>query len=463
MAEESLTPLPDLGEGTGATVTPASDPVSLADLCAKATSYFARRNYEAAADLYAQASELQAKLRGETDPQNADVLFLYGRSLFEVGKSKSDVLGGKSSEKKKAKDKTKNKTKKESVKDETIKETKDEIDKVAEEAAEAVDAVVEQAELKKDDPAKPLFQFTGDDNFEDSDEEEQEADDEDDEEDDLANAYEVLDLARVLFTRRLEQPETAEEIAKGAGDSAMTEHIKKTLADTHALQGEINLENENFSGAVTDFRSALSLKREIYPEEDEIIAEAHYFLSLALEFASIKPVPIEGSDEDAEPDTQVDQNIRDEAARETEAAIKSIKLKLQNKEVELASSANSEENDILRTQIGSQKEILQDMENRLADLSKPPVDVKGMKESVFGLGSNAGESATEAEARIAEVSKNANDLSGLIRKKKPAETATPTNGESSSTNGKRKAEDDAEDSESAKKVKVVTVEDVKEE
>jgi len=33
--------------------------VTLADLCAKGTSQYARKNYEAAADLYAQASEMQ--------------------------------------------------------------------------------------------------------------------------------------------------------------------------------------------------------------------------------------------------------------------------------------------------------------------------------------------------------------------------------------------------------------------
>ena len=214
----------------------------------------------------------------------------------------------------------------------------------------------------------------------------------------------------------------------------MTKHIKERLADTHHLLGEISLENEKwdhcltlsyvylvlinprFDGAVTDFRAALELKQTIYPEEHEIIAEAHYLLSLALEFASIKPIPKEGEgEEDVEPDTQVDQSLRDEAAKEMEATINSIKLKLQNKEVELASSANSEENDILRSQIADSKEILADMEARLAELSKPPIDVKGMKESVFGggsenplgglLGATAGETAAEVDARIEEAKK----------------------------------------------------------
>lgn len=189
------------------------------------------------------------------------------------------------------------------------------------------------------------------------------------------------------------------------------------------LQDTFLLISNRFEGAVTDFRAALELKQAIYAEEHEVIAEAHYLLSLALEFASIKPVPKEGEgegegegEEDAEPDTQVDQTLRDEAAKEMEATINSIKLKLQNKEVELASSANSEENDILRSQIADSKEILADMEARLAELSKPPIDVKGMKESVFGgagsenplgglLGANEGESAAEVDARIEEAKK----------------------------------------------------------
>ena len=100
------------------------------------------------------------------DPQNADVLFLYGRSLFEVGKSKSDVLGGKATEKKKPK----TKLKKELVKEETTEgDSKNELEKVIEETAEAV----EENETKKEDGA-PLFKFTGDENFDDSEEEEEE-------------------------------------------------------------------------------------------------------------------------------------------------------------------------------------------------------------------------------------------------------------------------------------------------
>jgi HAT1-interacting factor 1 len=71
------------------------------------------------------------------------------------------------------------------------------------------------------------------------------------------------------------------------------------------------------------------------------------------------------------------------------------------------------------------------------------------------LGATLGESPAEAAARIEEAKKTANDLTGLIRRKKAKpdapipEPTTSTNG----TNGKRKAENNVEESDS-KKVKV---------
>jgi HAT1-interacting factor 1 len=61
-------------------------------------------------------------------------------------------------------------------------------------------------------------------------------------------AFEVLDLARVLFERRLEQINESAEDGKGkevsAGDSAIIKHVKERLGDTHDLLAEISLENE---------------------------------------------------------------------------------------------------------------------------------------------------------------------------------------------------------------------------
>lgn len=444
--------------------------VSLADLCAKGTAHYAHKNYTEAADLYAQASEMQAELNGEMSPDNAEILFLYGRSLFEVGKSKSDVLGGRAGGEKKKK-KTNGATK---PKEEAVRVEKTELDEITE---EKVGIIAENAGAAKPEEVaeakKPLFQFTGDENFEDSDDDddddhaEGENGEEDEDEDDLAAAFEVLDLARVLFGKRLEQPE-GDDQNKEVRDSSMMKHIKERLADTHDLLAEISLENERFPAAIADSRSSLALKQELYPEESEVVAEAHFKLSLALEFASITRTEDQGDAKEGEAkedETHVDQGLRDEAAKELEAAIKSTKLKLQNKEVELASSFSPDDNEITIAQIADVREIISEMENRLAELKAPPVDVK---DALYGpnsgsnplggiLGSTIGESPAEAAARVEEAKKTANDLTGLVRHKKKTATdsaaGTPEPNATNGTNGKRKAEDDPAESDS-KKAKV---------
>lgn len=282
---------------------------------------------------------------------------------------------------------------------------------------------------------------------------------EDEEEDDLAAAFEVLDLARVLFAKRLEQPAEESDKGKIAGDSPMTTHIKERLADTHDLLAEISLENEKFAGAVTDFRAALVHKQGLYPEESEIIAEAHFKLSLALEFASITHTKEEGEDPvvAASGGDQIDQGMRDEAVKELEFAISSTKLKLQNKEVELASSHDPDTNDMLRTQIAEVKEIVVDMEGRLAELKAPPVDVNSVLQGVLPdstggiLSAMLGESASEAAVRVEKAKKGATDLSGMVRKKDKAKVETSPD---TKTNGKRKA-DDGETKPVVKKVRIV--------
>ncbi|KAK0107261.1 hypothetical protein ONS95_003962 [Cadophora gregata] len=445
--------------------------VSLADLCAKGTAQYAHKNFEEAAELYARAAELQAELNGEMSPDNADILFLYGRSLFKVGQSKSDVLGGKAGgEKKKTNGMAKQKkveAPKEDPKTESEKITEEGVAIVAGQNGTAEGAV---------DAKKPLFQFTGDENFEDSDDDAEDPEEgegeEEEEEDDLAVAFEVLDLARVLFTKKLEQPEDGDSKGKDIGDSPMTRHINERLADIHDLLAEISLENERFPGAVTDFRAALGYKQGMYPEESEIIAEAHFKLSLALEFASITRTKDEdGGEPTTESESHLDQGMRDEAISELELAIKSTKLKLANKEVELAETSSPDDNEVTRSQIAEVKEIVADMEARLTELKGPAVDVKevlygptslaGVNNAGGILGATLGDSPAEAAARIEEAKKTATDLSGLVRKKnKPAEaevapaSTTTANG----TNGKRKAEDDAGESDS-KKAKVEDVPD----
>ena len=67
----------------------------LDDLKAQATLKYSVKDYDVAAELYSQATELQAELNGEMSAQNADLLYAYGRCLYHFAVKNSDVLGSK--------------------------------------------------------------------------------------------------------------------------------------------------------------------------------------------------------------------------------------------------------------------------------------------------------------------------------------------------------------------------------
>lgn len=278
---------PKLVSGTATPIPVELDPeetakslrVSLADLSAKASALYVHKKFDEAAEVYAQAAEMQAEMNGEMSPENAEILFLYGRALFKVGQSKSDVLGGKAPEAKKpTKPKAAKQTKSADGSGPATAEKKEgavevagssaaalaeaeaELNEVLAEAA-AQEAAKKEKEEPKPEQKKALFQFQGDENFVESEEEEEKAEEgegeaEEEEEDDLAVAFEVLDLARVLFNKRLEAVQAEEaaqqgkgkevEDTQGGGDSATIRHIKERLADTHDLLAEISLENERY-------------------------------------------------------------------------------------------------------------------------------------------------------------------------------------------------------------------------
>ncbi|GJC89171.1 NASP-related protein sim3 [Colletotrichum liriopes] len=434
-----------------------SKKVTLADLSAKGTALYAKKQYEDAAECFTKAAELQDEINGEMHPKNAEILFLYGRSVFKVGQSKSDVLGGKASgEKKVEKPKTKAPKKAAAEAAPTDPPAESEAQRITEEGVAIVAGEAGGAKTEdKSEEKKPLFQFTGDENFDDESDDEEaegEGEEEEEEEDDLAVAFGVLDMARVLYSRQLEQLEKKEPNGKA---QEQVDGDKLSIKHPH-----------RYPDAIEDSRKSLNYKKDLYTDDSEIIAEAHFKLSLALEFASVTTTQEEGEQAESKP---FDEKLREEAANELEAAIHSTKLKLQNKEVELATMASPEDNEVTRATITDVKDMIADMEQRLVDLRKPPIDVNAALggDGVGGiLGAALGESAAQTQARVEEAKKTATDLTGLVRKKnkdepKPAEKRVeeakaaelPANGQES--NGtKRKAEELAEADESAKKAKV---------
>lgn len=328
--------------------TPETAQAKLARLTEEGLRRYLVKDYTSASDLYGEATELQAELNGETATQNAELLYLYGRSLYEVGVNNSDVLGTKVGGAAEASSSSKEKSAAGIGKGDAATAERD---RTKQETAEAkarsnngpADPLAQEPVAKK-----TLFQFEGDEESNGSDEEEQDDEggeegpgkDAEAEEDDFTLAWESLDLARVLFDRQLQEHQSSKDKEEGGSDFAGTRHVRHRLADTHDLLAEISLEHEKFSEAVQDFRSSLSLKQELYPKESGIIAEAHYKLSLALEFAAITRPPGEPSASDVMKEIRYDKAVRHEAAQQMEAAINSAKARVEQEEGLLMSQAS---------------------------------------------------------------------------------------------------------------------------
>ena len=334
---------------------------TLDSLIAQATAKYAQKDYKAAAELYSRCAQLQAEQNGELSTKNADLLYSYGRCLYHVAILKSDVLGPKVA----GEGREETSQAKETNKAFTGAGSED---NVAEQAVETASAGISE---KISTETKPYFQFQGDENFDGSDEEEDgEAEENGEEEDDFSIAFEILDLARILLRRRLEEEQSNEGKGKTIGDSQVTKQLKERLADTHDLQAEISLEGEQFSGAVNDLRAALALKEELYPPYSSLIAETHYKLSLALEFSSVTQQKNESGEVDPASDTHVDEAMREEAAKEMEAAISCCRLRLSREDSVLASDKKALDSEsrgleAMKKSIEDVKEMVQDMEQRV--------------------------------------------------------------------------------------------------
>ncbi|KAG0366001.1 hypothetical protein BC939DRAFT_405994 [Gamsiella multidivaricata] len=209
---------------------------------------FALQDYELAVEKFGLASEMLGQVYGEMNPKCADTLFMYGKALLEHAIQQSSVLGGV-----------------------TEKKSKEELEAVVAAATSGSSSSSSAA------PSNPRFVFEGDEEDDEGEGDDDEADPEagassgnaegGDDQDDFAVAWDVLDLARVLFHRQ------------------GTEEALLKLGDVHIALGDVSLESENFDQAVADFREAIVVKEARLSPDDRQLAEAHYKVALALEYS----------------------------------------------------------------------------------------------------------------------------------------------------------------------------------
>merc|ERR1712119_19806 len=246
----------------------------------------------AAGSCLARCCELLSAQFGETAKECAESYFYYGKSLLELSRMESGVLGNALEGVPEDSDE---KVDTSQVED-PEKLTKDEKSEVEDKVAEAFDYNYKTSEIIQDeeeaamDGAETETDGSGmeDEELQEEDMEtdnspvkkmspkakqdsEKKGTEDEEEPSNLQLAWEVLELAKVVYTKLI-----ATEIKD-------KDFFEERLCSTMLHLGEVSIENENYQQAVEDIKLCLT-KQEKMPKDARLRAEIHYHLGLAQAF-----------------------------------------------------------------------------------------------------------------------------------------------------------------------------------
>merc|ERR1712096_587095 len=183
----------------------------------------------------------------------------------------------------------------------------------------------------------------------DSESDEKKEGDEDEEPSNLQLAWEMLELAKVVYTKQIESAENAET------------GVVEKLCSTILLLGETSMENENYSQAVEDIQLCLK-KQDCLPKDSRIVAETHYQLGVAQGFNSQFA----------------------EAEESLNCAIKIIKERIKNIKEAVKSPKKSPSKEE-KKDIAELEALVPEIEEKIADTKDMKKEAKAKVSEVIGL------------------------------------------------------------------------------
>lgn len=355
------------------------------------------KDIEAAVTSLALACELLSAEFGETAYECADAYYYYGKALLEMARAESGVFGnaldgvpeGEDAnnsqvedpdkmteeerdtvekevgealdenfqaleEKKKNKDKRKNSTEEETEDTEGDEDEEEgegeEAEKTEKEGEKVEGEASTSTETKDSEPAKPTeetkdkedTESVGDNAKEGEDKKAQEAEEEEDPSN-LQLAWEMLELAKVAYTNKVDALTKEEE----------KRPIQMKVCETLLTLGEVSLENETYDQAVVDITECLTKRKDLHAADSRRIAETHYQLGVALGHF----------------------NKFDDAVKSLEEAITCLKLRMENLKAEKESVDEAKVNDAFY----SREAEITELESLIPEIEEKIQDTKDLK------------------------------------------------------------------------------------
>merc|ERR1712117_474142 len=242
----------------------------------------------------------------------------------------------------------------------------------------------------------------------DADDEESEDPDDDEDEEDPSNlqlAWEMLELAKMVFTAQIEGAQKA-NLSEG-----LKATLEKRLCETYLTLGEVSLENENYVQAVEDISLCLERQQASLPADSRNIAETHYQLGVALGF----------------------HMKYEEAVVSLESAISVLETRIKNLKEKSESPDLAKQSDAFYTrekEIAEIETLIPEIKEKITDTNEMKEEsikkVAEMKEQIgFGSrSSNGAGSSTSTAKPISTISikrKKEDDKDEAIKKVKPSD------------------------------------------
>ncbi|XP_030290101.1 histone-binding protein N1/N2 isoform X5 [Sparus aurata] len=324
-----------------------------------------------AVGVFQDACSMLAARYGDTADECGEAFFLCGKSLLELARMENSVLGN----------------------------ALEGVPEESEEEEQPSNSNIESANNLDDD----------DDDDDDEDDEDGETNGQDKEEDEVGNlqlAWEMLEVAKVIYKRQ-----------EGKDDQLMA-------AQTYLKLGEVSAESGNYPQALEDFQECLSLQLKHLPPHSRLLAETHYHVATTLCY--------------------MDQYSQ--AIQHYNSSIKVIETRLAMLQEVIAAAEGTDGAAEEKVEMEELKQLLPDIREKVEDAKESQRTASaasqaiqqtlgGASTSSAFLCENGGPSSSSAFTTASQIpvkssgsassSKAASDISHLVRKKRKPEEESP--------------------------------------